>query len=51
MKRVQDENGRVIIICQRGENVDEEQQWNRKRSALNEIFMYFCNTYIVLYLS
>jgi hypothetical protein len=27
---VQDENGRVIIISQAGENEDEEKQWNRK---------------------
>jgi len=28
---VQEENGKLIISSQMGENEDEEKQWNRKR--------------------
>jgi hypothetical protein len=45
---VQKENGELTVISPTGENEDEEKQWNRKRRVfLIEIFMYFCNAYIL----
>jgi hypothetical protein len=46
-RRMHYENGRVIVICQTGENEDEEKQWNRRRWVIKETFMYFGNTYIL----
>jgi len=45
---VQKENGELTVISLKGENEDEEKQWNTKRWVLLiEIFMYFGNAYIL----
>ena len=44
----QNKNGELTVISPKGENEDEEKQWNTKRWVLlNEIFMYFGNAYIL----